>query len=293
MLKNKILPLIQLTRPHHFTKNLFIFAPIFFALQITDVNFLVKCLFASIGFSIVAGVVYIINDYKDIEDDKKHPKKKFRPLASGKVKKEEAIMFGFVLFIIGCIISYLLSPLMLALMLLYFAMNIAYSFGLKHIAIVDIFIIAVGFIMRVLVGSAVTGIHITNWIIIMVFLLAIFLSLTKRRDDVIIFQTTGKKMRKSMDGYNETFLNAAIVVTSAIVIVAYLMYTTSPEIIMKFRSTNLYITSIFVIFGIFRYMQLTFVETKSGSPVAVLAKDRWIQLSILAWLAAFGLLIYF
>jgi decaprenyl-phosphate phosphoribosyltransferase len=289
---NKLINYIKLIRPHHYLKNLLIFTPLFFALKITNVELLTKTFVASIIFTIIAGVVYILNDYKDIEEDKLHLVKKARPLASGAISKTEAIIFGVTLFFIGFSGALLLGVQVFALCLVYFILNLGYSFGLKHIALIDVFIIAIGFIIRILVGAAVTGIPLSSWIVILVFLLAISVSLAKRRDDVIILEATGKRTRKSIDGYNEPFLNAMICVSFSVMLVAYILYTTLPDVVSKFHNDKLYITSMFVIFGIFRYLQLMFVEKKTGSPVEVLIKDRATQLNLVCWVITFGLLIY-
>jgi decaprenyl-phosphate phosphoribosyltransferase len=289
---DKIKSLIKLIRPHHSLKNLLIFAPVFFALKIRDIDLLVKCLIAVVIFSLIASSIYIINDYKDIEQDKLHPKKKERPLASGKVSKKEAIIFFILIAVVGFASAYIMNKEFFLLAVFYFFMNIAYSFKLKHIALLDVFILATGFVIRILVGSAVTGVELSMWIVILIFLLALFLALAKRRDDVLIFETTGKKTRKSVDGYNEDLLNAMMTVSVSVTIVTYIMYTISADIISKFHEDKLYITAFFVILAVFRYMQLTFVGKKSGSPVEVLMKDIFIQLTVIAWIISFGLLIY-
>jgi len=290
---NKLKALLKLIRPKHYIKNVvFVFAPIFFALKFTEIDLLIRTFLASIIFYLFSAVVYIVNDLKDIEEDKNHPKKRFRPLAAGTVTPNEGIVFAVILLITAIAGAYLLNPLFAGLGIGYFVMNLAYSFKLKHIALLDIFILSLGFVFRVLAGGIVTGIAITNWIIIMVFLLALFLALAKRRDDVVIFNTTGQKMRKSIDGYNLEFLNTAISVVIGVIIVAYLMYTTNPEIITKFNSQHLYVTSIFVMLGMFRYLQASYIETKGGFPIEMLLTDRILQLSIVGWIITFGLLIY-
>ena len=174
----------------------------------------------------------------------------------------------------------------------YVVMNVAYSFYLKHIAILDVTIIAIGFVLRLFVGSAVTDIHLSMWIVVMTFLLALFMALAKRRDDVLIFLDTGKKMRKVIDGYNLQFLDGAMLVMASVVIVAYTIYTTSSEIIERVQSEYLYMTALFVILGILRYLQIAFVEKDSGSPTRIVLKDYFMQLTLLGWIASFAWIIY-
>ncbi|RUM66229.1 MAG: prenyltransferase, partial [Sulfurospirillum sp.] len=194
--------IIRLLRPHQYIKNLFIFFPIFFALKITDFDLLFKAFVAFVAFSLVASAIYVLNDYFDIEVDKVHPKKRFRPLASGEISKEQARVIMLVLFILGFFLMSLLSLKATLFLGLYALMNVAYSIKLKHISIVDTVTIAVGFVLRLFVGSAVTGIVLSKWIVIMVFLLALFLALAKRRDDVLIFLKNGTQSREVIKNYN-------------------------------------------------------------------------------------------
>ena len=164
--------------------------------------------------------------------------------------------------------------------------NIFYSFKLKHIAIVDIFIIAFGFVLRLFIGGTCGNIELSHWIILMTFLLALFLALAKRRDDVML-SSQGKTLRKNIDGYNYEFISASMILMSGVIIVSYILYTVSNDVVEKFNTSNLYLTSIFVILGILRYMQITFVEQNSGSPTKVVLTDRFLQITILLWLISF------
>jgi 4-hydroxybenzoate polyprenyltransferase len=187
---------------------------------------------------------------------------------------------------------YSLSVQAMALLVGYVLMNIAYSFYLKHIPIVDVMIIAIGFVLRLFIGSAVTGVHLSMWIVIMTFLLALFMALAKRRDDVLIFLSTGKKMRKVIDGYNLQFLDTAMAIMAAVVIVSYIIYTTSTEVVEKFHTEYLYLTGLFVILGIMRYLKLAFVNLDSGSPTKIVVKDLFMKLIILSWMMSFAWIVY-
>jgi 4-hydroxybenzoate polyprenyltransferase len=222
----------------------------------------------------------------DVNEDRAHPKKKFRPLASGKVSIDNAKALISLLSILSLSISLIINIELFAVMFLYFILNISYSLKLKHIAILDIFIIATGFVLRLFAGSAVTGISLSMWIILMTFLLAIFLALAKRRDDVLL-SLEGQETRKNIDGYNLEFVNAAMVLMAGVVIVSYIQYTISPEVIERLDTNYLYLTSFFVILGIFRYMQITFVEQDSGSPTKVVIRDRFLKVTIFLWLLVF------
>jgi 4-hydroxybenzoate polyprenyltransferase len=174
----------------------------------------------------------------------------------------------------------------------YLIINIAYSFYLKHVAILDVVIIAFAFVLRLFVGSAVTDIPPSMWIVVMTFLLALFMALAKRRDDVLIFFDTGKKMRKVIDGYNLQFLNTTMAVMASVVIVAYIIYTTSPEVVARVHSEHLYLTALFVILCVMRYLQVIFVLKDSGSPTKIALKDRFMQITLIGWGLTFAWILY-
>ena len=283
---------IELIRLNHYIKNFFVFLPLFFAIKITDLELLSNAFIAFIAFSFSASAVYIFNDLQDIKEDKQHPSKKFRPIASGAITQSHAIIVMLVLFVLGFSLMTFLSLQAVSILTAYIALNIAYSYSLKHIAIVDINIIAIGFVLRLLVGSVVTGTLLSQWIIIMTYLLALFIALAKRRDDVLIFLDTGKKMRKVIGGYNIQFLDVAMSIMASVVIVSYILYTTSPEVEVRLDSENLYMTSFFVILGIMRYLKIVFIHKDSGSPTKILTTDKFMQLVMLGWLVTVTWILY-
>jgi len=298
LLKGKIVMVIDgknlflLHRPHQYIKNVFIFLPLFFALKITDLHLLFNATIAFVAFSLTASGIYILNDYHDIKEDRLHPKKKFRPLASGAITKPQAFTIMVILFLFGFSMMAMLSLSAAVILLAYVVMNVGYSLCLKHVAIIDVTIIAIGFVMRLFVGSAATTIPLSIWIVVMTFLLALFMALAKRREDVLIFMNTGKKVRKVVNGYNLQFLDNAIAVMASVVIVSYTVYTTSNDVAGKFNSEYLYMTALFVILGILRYLQVTFVMQDSGSPTKIVLKDRFMQLTLLGWGLTFVWILY-
>lgn len=279
-------------RPHHYIKNLFIFLPLFFAIKITDTELFTNAFIAFIAFSFTASAVYILNDYHDIEEDRQHPKKKNRPLALGAISKTQAIGIMAVLFVAGFALMASLSLKAMAILAVYVVMNIAYSLHLKHVTILDVVIIAIGFVLRLFIGSIVTAIHLSMWIVIMTFLLTLFIALAKRRDDVLIYLNTGKKMRKAINGYNLRFLDTAMAIMAAVIIVAYIQYTTSTEVIERLHNEYLYLTGLFVVLGIMRYLKITFVLKDSGSPTSIVLKDRFMQLVLVVWILSFAWILY-
>ena len=178
------------------------------------------------------------------------------------------------------------------IILFYLVLNIAYCVKLKQIALVDVFIIAFGFVLRILAGSVATGIKLSQWIILMTFLLALFLAFAKRRDDVVIYEDTGVKARKNVNRYNLQFMNQAIYIIASVTMVCYIMYTVSDEVIERMNTSYLYVTSIFVLAGLIRYLQITIVDVKSCSPTKVLMNHRFIQCCIAGWIITFFLILY-
>ncbi len=284
---------ITLMRPHQYIKNLILFAPAFFALRITEVDTLLRMALGTIGFSLVASAVYILNDYLDREEDRQHPKKKDRPLASGRVAPHQALLLMGGLLLIAVPSFYFLDQLAFYLVSAYVFMNVLYTFRLKHIPIIDIFIIALGFLLRIGIGAALAQPHIpiSMWMVLIIFLGALFLGLAKRRDDVLL-AADGRKVRKNIDGYNLEFINGAMMIMASVLIVSYISYTISPDVQAHFQNENLYVTVFFVLLGVLRYMQITFVEGRSGNPTKLFLRDLFLQLTIVGWIGTFVFLLY-
>lgn len=280
-------------RIKHWSKNMFIFLPLFFGGRITDLDLLSNAALIFIAFSFAASAVYIVNDWQDIAKDRLHPTKKNRPLAAGTIKPIQALIFAALLILLAFAIAIFVvgKPWATLILAYYVVQNLLYSFRLKQFAIVDITIIAIGFLLRIFIGGIVTGIELSQWIILLTFLLSLFLALAKRRDDVIVFETTNKKLRKSLDGYNLPFIDTSMSISATLVIMAYLMYTLSPEITAR-MGKNVYLTSFFVFVGILQYLKLTQVNRNSSSPVELLFRNLFLQLLILGWIGSFVLLLY-
>jgi len=216
-----------------------------------------------------------------------------RPLASGQIDKYQALFIMAIFFVLGITIMGFISNKALLILSFYIVLNITYIFILKNIAILDVITIAIGFVLRLFVGAAVTDITLSSWIVIMVFLLALFMALAKRRDDVLIFLETGKNMRKVIKGYNLQFLDSAMMIMAAVVIVAYVIYITSlGSLINQNNSSYLYLTVLFVILGIMKYLQITFVLKDTGSPTKIILKNRFIQLTLIGWITTFFFILY-
>jgi len=284
--------IFKLIRPHQYIKNLFIFMPLFFVGKITNDELFLNAVMAFVAFSITASAIYILNDYQDIEVDRLHPYKKFRPLTSGAVSKKAAIIIMATFFMTGMSLMAMLSLPAFGILIAYVILNIGYSFYLKHIVIVDVIIISIGFVLRLFVGSITTQTPLSMWIVILTFLLALFLALAKRRDDVLLFVNEGKKVRKVIAGYNLQFIDGAMMIMASVIIVSYILYTTSIEVLQRIQNEYLYLTTLFVIMGVMRYLQIAFVENNSGSATKLAFRDKFMLLTVLAWVFSFVWVLY-
>ena len=291
--------IIKLLRPHQCLKNLFIFTPVFFSGRILERDYLLPAIVVFLAYCLTASGIYCFNDIYDVEADRIHPKKRFRPIASGAVSKT----VGYMMMVACIAISFMVVSCydwpvesarmrIYGVLVFYVIMNITYCVYLKQKPIVDVFIIAIGFVLRIFVGGFATGVMSSHWLVLMTFLLALFLAFAKRRDDVVMFEETGKIARKNIVRYNLSFMNQTIGIVASVTMVCYIMYTVSIEVMERFHSSYVYMTSIFVLAGIIRYLQVTIVDVRSGSPTKVLMHDRFIQACIICWILAFVLIIY-
>ena len=283
--------ILALARPEHWVKNLFLFLPAFFAARLSEGEVLLNAFLGFVAFSLTASAVYVLNDLIDAPQDRNHPDKCRRPIASGAISQQQGIYIGTVLLITGLLLSYFLRPEMLIYCVLYFAVNVAYSLSLKHFAIIDVTLIGLGFLLRVLAGGAVTGVPVSHWLIVLTFLLALILGFAKRRGEFVV-AVGERNFRKALEGYNLPFLDMSIVVCSTVAVVAYLMYCFSPEVTGRIGSDRIYFTALFVVIGVLRYLQLTLVFGKTESPTRALLRDGFLQIVLLAWIGSFAWLLY-
>ena len=291
-----LLPVIRIVRPRQWVKNFFVFIPLFFGGQMSNTALLLDALTTFIAFSLAASSIYCLNDIVDVEADRQHPVKCHRPIASGQVSVSAAYALMAIMLILSMTVCPMLkgrSMAVGAVVLGYWIMNIAYCVWLKNFAIIDICLIAFGFVLRILAGGLATGIEPSNWLVLMTFLLTLFLSFAKRRDDVLRMEATGKPPRKNTIRYNLTFINQAITISASITLVCYIMYTVSPEVTARFNSHYIYLTTIFVLVGLLRYIQIAVVDKQSGDPTKVILRDRFTQLVVLAWMVSFLFIIYY
>jgi decaprenyl-phosphate phosphoribosyltransferase len=285
---------IKILRINHWIKNLLIFAPIFFGLKLFDVILLLNGVVVFFSFSLLASAVYCFNDIIDLESDKTHPNKSRRPLAAGEVS-----IFGVVLLLLFCCFISLLLPIYFCLpkdvffvQFVYLLMNILYSVWLKKIVIVDIFILSIGFVLRVAVGGIACNIVLSKWIVLLSFTLALFLAITKRMNDIHLKQDLGIEVRRVTRGYNEEYLKTLLSLTAAVSVVLYLLYCVSPEVVTSFNCDYIYFSTIFVLLCIFEFMRVTLVLKNSGNPTEVFYKNKIIKFSVIGWVVFFFIIVY-
>lgn len=281
----------KLIRPQQWIKNAFVLIPAFFAAKINLLFADYKIAAAFFSFCAAASAVYILNDIFDLENDRLHETKRERPVASGAVSVSKAAILGIVFVVAALGLGWLVGQTFFLIVGGYAALNILYSVRLKHISLIDISCIALGFILRVLAGGAAANVAVSKWLILMTFLLACCLALGKRRDDLLL-DVDKEQLRPSLKGYTLEFVDTCLVVLAATTVVCYIMYTVSEEVVARLHSEHIYLTSIFVIIGVLRFLQIAIVERKSSSPTKILFNDSMIQTMILLWLAAFLIVLY-
>ena len=294
MAQSQLITFVDLFRVHQYLKNLLIAAPLFFGGRLLDPGPILATIKAFVCFSFMASVVYIINDLKDLEHDRAHPEKRKRPLARGAVSPGQALASAAVLLVAALGLGlWFLDPKAVGLIGVYFLLNLAYTFKLKHYAIVDVLMIGLFFVLRVFVGGLAAGIWISHWLVLMAFLLALFLALAKRRDDLVL-AVDDNGHRPSIDGYNLEFVTSGMTIMATVTVVCYILYTLSAQVMAKHGTEHLYLTVFWVIAGLLRYLQVTLVEHRSGSPTRVLIRDKFLLGVVVLWgLTMFGMLYRF
>jgi len=286
---------LLLIRPQQWIKNGFVLIPMFFGGRLLNADAAIASVVTFFAFSFAASAIYCFNDIVDVDADRRHPVKCHRPIASGAVSVPTAYALMAVLALLSALLLFFLPQRAgetAGIVAFYFLLNMAYCIWLKRHAIIDVCTVAFGFVLRILAGGMACDVAVSNWLVLMTFLLALFLSFAKRRDDVLRMNETGEPPRRNTIRYNLTFVNQAITITGTVTLVCYIMYTVSPEVVSRFHAPYLYLTSIFVLVGLLRYMQLTVVDEVSGDPTKILLRDRFTQAIVVAWIMAFLLIIY-
>jgi len=281
--------LLAAMRPHQWLKNFFIFLPLIFGQKLLDIGLCLRILYVFVGFSLVASAIYLLNDIMDIEQDKLNPEKRNRPIASGKVTISKAAITALVLITAGLIGAFTLNKNCAYVIIIYIILNFLYMKFLKKVMIIDIFCVGAFFYIRILIGGLISGVELSNWIIICGVLLALFLALNKRRHDLGVFDKQGIAFSR----YNPQLIDRMISIISSSVVMAYILYATDARTIERFGTNRLIYTVPFVFYGVLRYLYIVDTKRLGGDPARILIGDGKMQLNLALWLVASISVIYF
>jgi 4-hydroxybenzoate polyprenyltransferase len=285
-------PIIKTLRPKQWVKNLFVFAPLVFSVKLFDLHSIILATKAFFSFCFISGALYTLNDLCDINEDRLHPVKRLRPLASGRLTKSAAIAIIIISAAIGLALAFSLNRNFLLIILGYLLLQVLYSSWLKHVVILDIFVVATGFLLRVIAGAVAIRVEISSWILICTILLALFLSMTKRRHEFFLLPGNATAHRPILKEYNPYLLDQMISVVTASTLIAYCLYTVSEETVAKFHTRNLILTTPFVLYGIFRYLYLVHQKNQGSTPEELVLKDKPLLADIILWIISVGLILY-
>jgi 4-hydroxybenzoate polyprenyltransferase len=284
--------LVVSLRPSQWTKNLIIFGGLGLGQKLTDVSAALNALAAFVIFCFLSGVVYLINDVVDRHADRLHPLKRQRPIASGAVPVGTALSLAAVLGVLAIGAAFWLRPMFGVLAVSYVALLALYSGPLKHVVIIDVLTIAIGFVLRAAAGAVAVDVEIGPWLYVLTILLALFLVLSKRRHELVLLADQATGHRRILEEYSPYLLDQMIAVVTASTLVAYAIWTVSPETISKFQTNRLGLTLPFPLYGIFRYLYLVHQKEGGGSPSDMLLTDRPLLLCVALWAVAVALIIY-
>lgn len=286
--------LIKLARPKQWLKNFFVFAPLLFSKHIFDPSYVINSLEAFFTFCLISSSVYIINDILDVESDRAHPKKKFRPIASGEISINQALIFLAVLCAVIVLTFFFEKPVFIFVIALYFLTNLFYSLKIKSVVLLDVFFISFGFMLRVLGGAAAIGVTVSSWMVLTTIFISLFLAISKRRGELsqIVNAENIGKQRPVLKEYSVEFADQLNTIAAAGTIISYALYTVSERTLSTFGTEKLIYTTPFVIYGIFRYMYLMHKKNLGESPTSIVVKDLPILLNVILWLLACLLVIY-
>jgi len=285
---------LQLIRPQQWVKNLFVFAPLIFAKDLFNSDAVAESLRAFVAFCLTASAIYIVNDLRDVKADRIHPKKRFRPLAAGVITRTEALFVHAGLLILDVIVVWGMRKHFLVLLCAYFLLNTAYTFKLKEVFLLDVFIVAAGFMLRIVSGAYAIGVAVSSWLILCSLFISLFLGFAKRRGELTLLQRTGvASTRRVLQIYTVELIDQMLTIAAAGAIISYAMYTVAPRTTDLFGTDKLIYSTLFVIYGIFRYLYLARTSDSVENPALVVTSDLPIILTTALWIVSCIMLIYF
>jgi 4-hydroxybenzoate polyprenyltransferase len=282
----------QLLRPTQWSKNTVLFAALIFSKHLFVASDVAMVAAAFVCFCCVASGAYVMNDIRDCERDRQHPLKSRRPLPSGRVARSAAVAVSLALMTVGLAGSFALGLGFGVLCAFYLVLQVFYTFAFKEMVILDVMSIATGFVVRAVAGGVVIGVPVSPWLIICTFLLALFLGFSKRRHELVLLEDRATEHRAALREYSPYFLDQMISVVTASTVVAYAIYTASPEVQEKLGTDKLYLTVPFVLFGIFRYLYLVHQREEGGNPTQLLLSDQPLLIDVVLWIVTASLVLY-
>jgi len=288
-----MMPFIKALRPHQWIKNLFVLAALIFSKHVFDPDYLIRATFAFVSFCLISSAVYLFNDIRDRNSDRNHPEKRHRPIASGALGVSTAFVIAIVLAIIALWLAFGIQLYFGVILIIYTLFNIAYSLGLKNVVILDVMIIASGFLLRAIGGAFAIEVDISSWFILCTMLLALFLGFVKRRQELTLLENQAGQHRQSLNDYSAPFLDQVIAVVTSGSLLSYALYTMSPEVTEKLGAPHLNLTIPFVIYGLLRYLYLVYNKGQGGDTATTLLRDLPLQLACLFWVITLSAVLYF
>lgn len=287
------MPFLKLLRLQQWVKNLFLFAPLIFSKHLFEEGYVALEVLGFLVFSLVSSSVYILNDVADRDADRRHPVKRTRPIASGVVSPAQGVAFAIALLLIAAAIGSRLNVLFQLVTVVYLLLNLFYSFRLKHIILVDVFVIAAGFMLRVLAGAFVIGVEVSHWLVLCTLFVSLFLAVSKRRGELFLVQESMEgSAREVLKEYDVAFIDQMITITASGMAISYALYTVADRTVSIFKTENLIFTTVFVLFGIFRYLYLLKRRKTDDNPTLILLGDPVMLINIAAWFIACVAIIY-
>jgi len=283
---------VRLIRPNHWVKNLFLFLPLLFGLQMVTPKSLIVAIISFVSFSFAASSIYVFNDIMDLQSDRFHPIKKHRPLASGEIEVTNAYLISILLALMSLLLGFFSNMGFILIVVTYLVINILYSIYLKNIVILDVFIIALGFVLRIVAGSVATGIYMSKWILLCGFTLSLFLGFTKRRAEILESGEDFVSHRAVLFHYNPYFLDTMINIVNSLTVITYLFYTIDTATVAKFGN-KLFLSLPIVLYGIFRYQYLIYHKKESSSPTENFLTDIPLLSTVIIWAIFCGIIIFF
>jgi len=281
--RNPAVVLIKGMRLYQWTKNLLLFAALIFAQEFFDAEKVALSALAFLSFSLAASATYLFNDLQDIEKDRAHPKKRHRPIASGAMPVPVAWGLILALLLAASLIGWYVRPLFLPMVFSYMGLTLGYSLFLKHLMIVDVMTVALGFVIRAVAGAVAIDVEFSNWLVVCTLFLALFLGLSKRRHEITLLEEGAESHRKVLSEYSVHYLDQLILIVAGGAIITYTIYTCSPDVIERLHTDKLYLTLPFVLFGIFRYLHLIHHKTGGGDPSRTLVTDLPLIVTVGLW----------